>query len=233
MIPPRMQPAGFWRRYAAWSLDAAIVGLPAIALAWARTQSALHEVLRAFDVLAARMAALMIEGLRSAQEPLSMMLGWVHGGALHAESIVLQAALWRALQPGLTAFVLFASIYWVACERSPWQATPGKRALGLVVTDIEQRPLGLGRALARHVAGAASWLTLNLGHALAAVPPQKRSLHDHLAGTRVLQEGDSRLPAWARVWLGLQLVFAFALTAWATLAMRDALRLAVENALSS
>lgn len=227
-----MQPAGFWRRYAAWSLDAAIVGLPAIALAWSRTQSALHEVARAFDVLAARMAALMIDGLRSTQEPLSMMLGWLHAGVLHGESIALQAALWRALQPGLTAFVLFAAIYWVGCERSSWQATPGKRALGLVVTDIEQRPLKLGRALARHVAGVASWITLNLGHALAAVPPQKRALHDHLAGTRVLQvEGESRLPAWARGWLGLQLVFAVAWTAWFALAMQSALRLAVENAL--
>ncbi len=232
MIAPALQPAGFWQRYAAWSLDAAIVGLPATALAWSRTQSALHEVQRAFDVVAARMAALMIDGLRSTQEPLSMVLGWLQGGALHAESLALQAALWRALQPGMTAFVLFAAIYWVGCERSPWQATPGKRALGLVVTDIEQRPLGLGRALARHVAGIASWLTLNLGHALAAIPPQKRALHDHLAGTRVLQvEGESYLPAWARVWLGLQLVFAVALTAWFALAMQGALRLAVENAL--
>src|SRR3546814_8479267 len=31
----------------------------------------------------------------------------------------------------------------------------------------------------------ASWLTFNLGHALAALPPQKRALHDYLAGTRV------------------------------------------------
>ena len=135
--------------YAAWSLDAAIVGLPAIALAWSRTQSALHEVSRAFDVLAARMAALMIDGLRSTQEPLSMMLGWLHGGALHdriaraAGCAVARTAAW------FDGFVLFAAIYWVACERSSWQATPGKRALGLVVTDIEQRPLGLGRALAR------------------------------------------------------------------------------------
>jgi uncharacterized RDD family membrane protein YckC len=232
MISPAMHPAGFWQRYAAWSLDAAIVGIPAIALAWSRTHSALREVPRAFDALAARMAALMIDGLRSTQEPLSMMLGWLHAGALYTESLALQAALWHALQPGLTAFVLFAAIYWVAFERSAWRATPGKRALGLVVTDIEQQPLSLRRALARHVAGAASWLTLNLGHALAAVPPQKRALHDHLAGTRVLQvEGEPRLPAWARGWLGLQLVAAFAWIACLTLAMQSALQLAVENAL--
>jgi hypothetical protein len=40
--------------------------------------------------------------------------------------------------------------------------------------------------LLRHAAGSLSWLTLNLGHLLAALPPHKRALHDWIAGARVV-----------------------------------------------
>src|SRR5678815_6023522 len=94
----------------------------------------------------------------------------------------------------------------------------GKRALALQVTDLQGRRLDGARAAARHVAGALSWLTLNLGHALAAVPPQKRALHDYIAGTRVVHgDGEPRLPGWARAWVASQLLVAVGLPAWLVL----------------
>ena len=70
----------------------------------------------------------------------------------------------------------------------------------------------MARSLLRNLAGLLSWLSLNFGHALAAVPPQHRALHDYLAGTQVLAHA-APLPRWARAWLVVQallLLLAFA-----------------------
>jgi hypothetical protein len=224
--------AGFWRRYAAWSLDAAIVALPMLAITWSRMMAGLHEARTAFDALAGRMSGLLLDSLSSSQDALSILLAADADSGVRAASATLQSALWHALQPGLASVLIAAAAYWIVCEGAPWQATPGKRALGLRVTDIDGQPIGFGRALARHLAGALSWLTLNLGHLLAAVPPQRRALHDFIAGTRVLQREDAgRLPAWAQAWLVLQALAAIASSVWLLQATSSALRSAIDNTL--
>ena len=54
---------------------------------------------------------------------------------------------------------------------------------------------------------AFSWLTLNLGHAMAAWRRDKRALHDLLAGTTVLNRDPEHpeMPVWAKWMVGLQL----------------------------
>jgi hypothetical protein len=89
-----------------------------------------------------------------------------------------------------------AALYFVGFEAGPWSATPGKRLLGLRVADLAGRPAGPARALARFLGGGLSWLTLNLGHALAGFRRDHRALHDLLAGTQVLGRGPT--PRWAR-----------------------------------
>jgi uncharacterized RDD family membrane protein YckC len=65
-------------------------------------------------------------------------------------------------------------------------ATPGKSLLGLaVVTDSGETPIGYGRALLRLVGYAASSFLLGLGFLLIAFSPDRRALHDRIAGTRV------------------------------------------------
>ena len=65
-------------------------------------------------------------------------------------------------------------------------ATPGKSLLGLtVVTESGETPIGYGRALLRLVGYAASSLLLGLGFLLIAFSPDRRGLHDRIAGTRV------------------------------------------------
>ena len=66
----------------------------------------------------------------------------------------------------------------------------------------------------RHVAALASWLTGNLGHALAAVPPQKRALHDYIAGARVDAVDEAGMPAWARAWVAVQLLAMVVVPLW-------------------
>jgi len=227
-----LRPAGFWRRYAAWSLDAAIVAVPVLAITWPRTRVALQTMPAAFDALASRMVALLDEALLSAQDPLSLLPTLLREPHLRTALDTLQSTLSQVVQPALMLFVAVAAVYWIGCERSPWQATPGKRALRLRVTDRDRQRLGLARAALRHVAGVLSWLTLNLGHLWAALPPERRALHDHLAGTRVLQAGnDQPLPAWARAWIAVQALLAFATSAWLLRTLSAALQRALESAL--
>ncbi len=65
-------------------------------------------------------------------------------------------------------------------------ATPGKKMLGLMVTDTEGRaPIGFGAALLRLIGYLLSAIPLGVGFVL--VPVTGRGLHDRIAGTRVVQ----------------------------------------------
>ena len=99
----------------------------------------------------------------------------------------------------------------ITSESSGWQASPGKRLLGLRVTDVHGGRCGPGRIALRFVAGIPSWFVLHLGHALAAWTPGKRALHDYLAGTRVeLAPGaPEAMPRGGRSWLLLQAALFF------------------------
>lgn len=160
-----MKPAGFARRYAAWSLDAALCAavatlacLPAVRAGIARADDALQAV-------SATMAAIMLDAMR-ADAPL----------------------------PAL-ARILPADDAWRA----------GVRELAAAVSAAVWPPLLL--------AGLLSWLTLNIGHLLAATPPHL-ALHDRLASTRVLQPEEDALPAWAKLWIAAQAVAAVAAAGW-------------------
>lgn len=66
-------------------------------------------------------------------------------------------------------------------------ATPGKMAVGLKVVRADRQPLGMGLALGRWVASWISCITLFIGFIIAAFDAQKRTLHDHICGTRVVR----------------------------------------------
>ncbi len=68
-----------------------------------------------------------------------------------------------------------------------YQATPGKMLLGLKVTTADGRPLGWGRAIGRYFAVVLSWFTAGIGFLVAAFDEQRRAMHDHLCGTRVVR----------------------------------------------
>ena len=83
---------------------------------------------------------------------------------------------------------LVSWLYFAAFESSPWQATPGKKVLGLRVTDLEGKRLSFIRASGRYFGKIISWLLLGLGFILAGLTEKKQALHDMLAGCLVLRD---------------------------------------------
>jgi uncharacterized RDD family membrane protein YckC len=144
-----------------------------------------------------------------------LSLGLLHEPRLHAAAAALQHAMWQLAWPLLLGYALLAAPWHVLGEASRWQGSPGKRALGLAVTDRAGARPAFARAALRHAAALLSWLTLNLGHLLAALPPRREALHDRIAGARVLHvRGQARLPGWARAWLVLQVLAGLGLLGW-------------------
>lgn len=79
-------------------------------------------------------------------------------------------------------------LYFSIMESSGWQATLGKKALGLTVTDLEGRRISFGRATGRYFAKIISTLILCIGYIMAGFTEKKQALHDMIAGTLVLRK---------------------------------------------
>jgi uncharacterized RDD family membrane protein YckC len=79
-------------------------------------------------------------------------------------------------------------IYEASLESSSYQATLGKMALGLKVTDLEGRRISFARATGRHFAKIISGMTLLIGYIIAGFNARKQALHDMIAGTLVRRQ---------------------------------------------
>ena len=77
-------------------------------------------------------------------------------------------------------------LYWALMESSNRQATLGKRALGIIVTDIEGRRISFGRATARYWAKIISALTLLIGFIITGFTSRKQALHDIISNCLVV-----------------------------------------------
>ena len=82
-------------------------------------------------------------------------------------------------------------LYYALMESSSHQATVGKIALGIKVTDLEGNPIMFWRALGRSVAKIISALTLFIGYIMAAFTERKQALHDKIADTLVVKRAST------------------------------------------
>jgi uncharacterized RDD family membrane protein YckC len=81
-----------------------------------------------------------------------------------------------------------AWLYFAFMESSQMQATLGKLALGLVVTDMAGQPISFGRATGRYFGKIISGLTLLIGYMMAGWTQQKQALHDIMASCLVIRK---------------------------------------------
>jgi uncharacterized RDD family membrane protein YckC len=156
---PFAQPyAGFWLRLVAYIIDAAILVL-------------------GFILLIGLAAAIVGAGFFRS-------LGQDVSGMENVFAPMVVAAI---------LMVAFAStvagwIYYAWFESSQYQATPGKLALGLFVTDMEGRRITFARASGRYFAKIVTGLIpLFIGYIMAGFTAKKQALHDMIASCLVLR----------------------------------------------
>ena len=151
--------AGLWKRVAAYILDAIVLYIPSMLIQKMLGSDAAEDILR---------QALLSAG----GEPQALLAA--------------QHAYYAAMWPAMLLCALLAWLYFAACESSVWQATIGKRALGIRVTDLHGQRISFARALGRYAAKFLSFLIAFIGVLMVAWTQRKQGLHDMLAGTLVL-----------------------------------------------
>ena len=84
--------------------------------------------------------------------------------------------------------ILAGWIYYAAFESSEKQATLGKMALSIKVTDLEGNRISFGRATGRHFSKIISGIILLIGYLMVAFTQKKQGLHDMMAGCLVVNK---------------------------------------------
>jgi uncharacterized RDD family membrane protein YckC len=78
-------------------------------------------------------------------------------------------------------------LYFALMVTSSKQGTLGMMAMGLVVTDLEGKPITFARATGRHFAAILSEMTCFIGYLMMLWTQKRQTLHDIIAGTLILQ----------------------------------------------
>jgi uncharacterized RDD family membrane protein YckC len=92
------------------------------------------------------------------------------------------------LLPLILAAMAATWLYYAWFESSKHEATLGKMALGLIVTDLEGRRITFGRATARFFAKMITGLIpFFIGYIMAGFTEKKQALHDMIASCLVLR----------------------------------------------
>jgi len=158
----RFSYAGFWMRFLAWTIDAVLL-------------SGIAFVVLGRLVSLARIGSIFssLEGF----DDLDNLDDWYAALGLGATVLF------------FLFYILVSWLYHAFMESSAWQGTIGKRALGLVVTDIGGAKVTFGRASGRYFSRlVSSMIPLGIGYLLAGFTRQKQALHDLLSNCLVLRK---------------------------------------------
>jgi uncharacterized RDD family membrane protein YckC len=87
----------------------------------------------------------------------------------------------------IVAYIVVPWLYVALQLSSVHQATLGKRALGIVVTDLKGGRISFGRATGRYFADYISTITLMIGYLIQPFTAKRQALHDIIAKTLVVR----------------------------------------------
>ena len=158
---PRVEYAGFWVRFLAFLIDNAVMGIGFVLIL---------------------IPLIFLTGLGG-------IIGEIHPNEdLNDAGIFM---LFGLLFLAATVSLLWTWLYHALMESSEWQATVGKRLLGLVVTDMAGQRVSFGRATGRHFAKIiTNMVPAFIGYIMAGFTERKQALHDMLAGCLVLRRNN-------------------------------------------
>lgn len=150
--------AGFWLRLVAYIIDAAILFLGFILL---------------IGVAAAIVGAGFVRGL---------------GQDMTGAENVFAPVVFTMIMTFIFVAIAAGWIYYAWFESSQYQATPGKLALGLFVTDLQGRRITFARASGRYFGKIITgMIPLFIGYIMAGFTEKKQALHDMIASCLVLR----------------------------------------------
>lgn len=156
---PQLFYAGFWLRFVAYLIDSVILGI-------------VYVVLIVVVIFASGIAA-MLRNLPENPTP-DMFLRGEFVLAILSLVAITTAVTW---------------LYYAWMESSPSQGTLGKMAMGLIVTDMQYRPVSFARASGRFFAKFITGLIpLCIGYIMAGFTAKKQALHDMIASCLVLRK---------------------------------------------
>jgi len=115
-------------------------------------------------------------------------LGCLIGGALGAARVDIQTIQAVSGVVGYIIGIILNWLYFTLFECSSRQATLGKMALGITVTDMDGSRISFGRANGRYWGKIISSLTLFIGYIMAGFTEKKQALHDMMAGCLVVKK---------------------------------------------
>lgn len=164
----RVEYGGFWLRFVAYLIDSIIIGIPVGIL----------SVIIFF----------VIFGVTGAFEPIfadSLNLEYV---MTDEDLFVLLGSYLGAIAVIILVSLIAAVAYFAGMHASKWQATVGKKLLGLKVTDLHGNRITFWRALGRYLAMSFLSGILLIGYIIAAFTEKKQSLHDLIASTIVIKK---------------------------------------------
>lgn len=102
------------------------------------------------------------------------------------------AAMIGVFVAGMGAYWILANVlqilYYSLMESSKHQATLGKMALGIKVTDMNGGKLDFAKAFLRNLCKLISNFTMLIGYLMAGFTEKKQALHDMIAGTLVVKK---------------------------------------------
>ena len=162
--------AGFWRRFLAYLIDSIILGI-------------IEMILFIPIIVIFGLSFFSWDTLHESEEFVMRSSAYF----FQDEYSIAFLSIYILLIFGMFIFsILINWLYFALMESSYRQATLGKMALGLKVTDIEGKRISFGKASGRYFGKILSGMILYIGFIMVAFTEKKQGLHDMLANTLVI-----------------------------------------------
>lgn len=85
-------------------------------------------------------------------------------------------------------YAVLGFLYCPVIESSPMQATLGKMAVGIIVTDLSGNKISFEQAIKRHSSKLLSYLLVFIGFLMGGFTQKRRTLHDRLSSCLVIRK---------------------------------------------
>jgi len=135
-----------------------------------------------------RVAAYLIDGIAVTVVFYILMFMFMGSLLLNPDSVQDPEAMMARIIPLYVIVFVGSWLYYALMESSEKQATLGKMAVGIKVTDMYGARISFGNATGRFFGKFLSALIIYVGFIMVAFTDKKQGLHDMMASTLVVQK---------------------------------------------